>query len=63
MTDERDRDLVLADDGQKHTHECVRHGWWLLDWEANCLSEGVPPGGERAARAELTLFNTTLALL
>lgn len=54
MTDTqvRDRDLTLADDGQKHTKECVAMGWWLLDWEAACADLGVPPGGQDAAEAE-----------
>lgn len=54
MTDTqvRDRDLTLADDGQKHTRECVTMGWWLLDWEADCVDLGVPPGGQQAVEAE-----------
>lgn len=54
MTDNqvRDRDLTLAVDGQHHTRQCVTMGWWLLDWEADCVNVGVPPGGEEAAEAE-----------
>lgn len=54
MTDNqvRDRDLMLACDGQKHTRQCVEMGWWLLDWEADCVTLGVPPGGTEAAEAE-----------
>lgn len=63
MTDTRDRDLVAADDGLLHTPECVAQGWWRLDWEANCVTEGVPPGGEVAARAERALFSTAVAVL
>lgn len=59
-----DQATKLADDGQLHTAECVDMGWWLLDWEADCLHVGVPKGGRMAARAERVLFATTaLALL
>ena len=63
MTDTRDRDLVAADDGQLHTQECVSMGWWLLDWDADCRTEGVSPGGEVAARAERALFATAVTVL
>lgn len=49
-------DLVLADDGQEHTRECVEMGWWALCWEANCVVEGVPPGGKFAASVERAAF-------
>lgn len=62
MTDTqvRDRDLMLADDGQEHTAECVTMGWWLLDWEAACADLGVAPGGPLGARQELATFAAVL---
>jgi hypothetical protein len=63
MTNVLDRDLVLADDGRQHTRECVDMGWWTLDWEANCTTDGVPPGGPVAARAERALFATAVTVL
>lgn len=52
MNNRDDRDLVVADDARTHTRECVSHGWWLLDWDAECVDLGVPPGGREAAHAE-----------
>lgn len=49
-------DLVLAEDGQEHARECVEQGWWVLCWEANCVVEGVPPGGKFAASVERATF-------
>lgn len=63
MSNVLDRDLVLADDGRQHTPECVTQGWWLLDWDADCVTEGVPPGGPVAAQAERALFSTAIAVL
>lgn len=65
MTDTKapDQGLALADDGQLHTTECVHQGWWRLDWDAECVTVGVPPGGEDGARQETALFSTSLILL
>jgi hypothetical protein len=63
MTDLKDRDLVRADDGKQHTLQCVNEGWWRLDWESSCITDGVPPGGSIAARAERALFATGIAVL
>lgn len=65
MTDTKapDQGLLLADDGQVHTRECVTEGWWRLDWDADCVHLGVPPGGDVKARAERALFATALMLL
>lgn len=52
MTNPDDRDLAIADDGQQHTRQCVTMGWWLLDWEADCVNVGIPPGGQQAAETE-----------
>lgn len=57
-----DQGLVLAEDGRMHTAECVAHGWWLLDWDVDCIAVGVPEGGEQAARGERALFATALTL-
>jgi hypothetical protein len=51
-----DQGPVLAEDGQLHTAECVSHGWWLLDWEATCVTHGVPDGGSASASIERSLF-------
>jgi hypothetical protein len=58
-----DQGLKLAKDGQMHTPECVDMGWWLLDWDVDCVHVGVPEGGQRAALAERALFTTALVLL
>jgi hypothetical protein len=65
MTDTKapDQGLTLADDGQMHTKDCVTMGWWLLDWDAECVQVGTPPGGPVAARAERALFTTAVAVL
>lgn len=65
MTDTKapDQGLKLADDGRLHTAECVNMGWWLLDWDVDCVHVGVPQGGHTAALAERALFSTALAVL
>jgi len=65
MTDTRahDQGLKLADDGRMHTAECVDMGWWLLDWDVECVHVGVPQGGAVAAHAERALFAVALSAL
>lgn len=52
-----DQDLLLAEDGEMHTAECVTMGWWLLDWDVDCVQVGVPEGGQAAAQAEALTFS------
>lgn len=65
MTDTKapDQGLRLAGDGRLHTDDCVNHGWWRLDWEVDCVTQGTPPGGAAAAQAERALFATAVAVL
>lgn len=65
MTDAKapDQGLKLADDDRVHTAQCVEEGWWLLDWDVDCVHVGVPQGGELGAYNERALFSVSLALL
>jgi hypothetical protein len=61
MTDTKAPDQgLLADDGRMHTTECVTMGWWLLDWDADCLQVGVPAGGPESAQRERALFASVI---